>query len=321
MAATKIADIIVPDVFNPYVVERTAALSAFFQSGVVETVPSLDILGQRGGAMIAMPFFQDLTGDDEILSDGADLTVNKISVAQDGAALHTRGKAWGVNDLARAISGEDAMAAIADLVAGYWARRWQAVLIATLNGAMAATNMTDNVHDISALSGGAEVIDGASFIDAAQKLGDAKGRLTAVAMHSATEAKLAKDELIEYEQPSEGALRVPYFLNTRVIVDDSMPVESGDTYVTYLFGRGAVGYGEAGAPVPTEIDRDSLAGEDILISRRHFVLHPRGIRWNPEAGVPAATTPSNTELAGSLNWTRVYEPKNIRIVQFKHKLA
>lgn len=37
--------------------------------------------------------------------------------------------------------------------------------------------------------------------------------------------------------------------------------------------------------------------------------------------MPAATTPSNTELADGLNWTRVYEPKNIRIVQFKHKIA
>jgi len=32
-------------------------------------------------------------------------------------------------------------------------------------------------------------------------------------------------------------------------------------------------------------------------------------------------TPSNTELATYQNWKRVYEAKNVRIVQFKHKLV
>jgi hypothetical protein len=31
--------------------------------------------------------------------------------------------------------------------------------------------------------------------------------------------------------------------------------------------------------------------------------------------------PSNTELAAKANWTRVYEPKNIRIVRLVHKIA
>ena len=35
MAVTKIQNVIVPDVFNPYVVEKTAELSALFQSGII----------------------------------------------------------------------------------------------------------------------------------------------------------------------------------------------------------------------------------------------------------------------------------------------
>jgi hypothetical protein len=31
--------------------------------------------------------------------------------------------------------------------------------------------------------------------------------------------------------------------------------------------------------------------------------------------------PSNDNLANYLNWERVYESKNVRIVQFKHKLV
>ena len=320
MVATKIADIIVPEVFNPYVTERTAELSAFWQSGVVAPVAGLALNGVEGGQLVNMPFFQDLTGDDEILSDSVDLTVNKITSDKDVAVLHARGKAWGVNDLARALSGADPMAAIGDLVAAYWARRKQATLISTLNGAMAAANLTSNVLDISANLGAAAVINGGSFVDATSLLGDNNTKLTAVAMHSATVAKLKKDDLITFIPDSEGKETLPFYQGKQVIEDDNMPV-SVDIYTTYLFGAGAVGHAETPAPVPTEVDRDSLGGEDILVNRQHYVLHPRGIAWTPQGGVPAATTPSNTELADGLNWNRVYEPKNIRIVQFIHKLA
>jgi len=84
-------------------------------------------------------------------------------------------------------------------------------------------------------------------------------------------------------------------------------------------GDCALGWGEGGAPVPAETARDALAGDDILVHRRHFILHPRGVAFQ-NASV-AGATPSNTELATYQNWKRVYESKNVRIVQFKHKLV
>lgn len=72
------------------------------------------------------------------------------------------------------------------------------------------------------------------------------------------------------------------------------------------------------SPVPTETDRDSLAGEDILINRQHFLLHPRGVKFTDTS--VAKKSPSNAELADQANWSRVYENKNIRIVAFKHKI-
>ena len=35
MAITKLSDVIVPELFNPYVVNRTMVLSALFNSGIV----------------------------------------------------------------------------------------------------------------------------------------------------------------------------------------------------------------------------------------------------------------------------------------------
>lgn len=320
-AKTKIADVIVPEVFNPYVIQRTAELSALVQSGIVVPNKELDRLATAGGKLINMPYWNDLTGDDEVLDDGEALTPEKITAGQDIAALLTRGKAWSANDLAKALSGDDPMRAIGDLVAGYWARMEQKVLINTLTGAFGADNIAGNVHDISALTGnsGADAkISGASFIDAKTKLGDAADRLTAVMMHSLVFASLEKQNLISYIPNSQGIVEFPMYLGKRVIVDDGCPKTAEGVYTTYLFGEGAIGRGEGAAPVPTETDRDSLAGDDILINRRHFILHPRGIKFTSASVV--GSTPTNAELATGANWSRVYENKNIRIVQFKHKI-
>ena len=320
MAKTVIADVIVPEVFNPYVIERTAELSAFYQSGIIARTPELDRLASSGGRLLNMPFWEDLTGDDEVLSDTDALTVGKITAAQDVAALLARGRAWSVNDLAKALSGDDPMAAIGDLVAAYWARRFQAILIKTLDGIFGntATGMDTNKHDISSETGDAAVIDAKTAVDAIYKLGDNADKLTGFAMHSATVAKLTKDDLIETIPPSEGKPAVRTFLGKPVVVDDSLPVSDG-VYTTYIFGAGAFGWGEGGAPVPVETARDALAGDDILIHRRHFIMHPRGVAF--QNAVVTGPTPSNDELTNPQNWERVYEPKNVRIVQFKHKLA
>jgi len=322
MAKVKVADVIVPEVFNSYVIERTAEKSALYQSGIIQPVEGLNALAAAGGRIINMPFWEDLDGDDQLLKDDEALNVNKISAKKDMAALLARGNAWSANDLAKALSGDDPMAAIGDLVADYWARRWQKVLINILNGLYdgggSTQGMDSNFADITGETGDAAVIGSETAIDAIYKMGDAYEKLTAVAMHSGTMAKLAKDDLIDYVKPSEGSPDVPVFLNKQVIVDDGLP-KDGDDYTTFFFGAGAIGYGEGGAPVPTETDRDSLAGDDILINRRHFVLHPRGVKWTDDTC--SEETPDNDELAMAANWERVYEAKNVRIVGFKHKLS
>lgn len=317
MAKTLISDVIVPEVFNPYVIQRTAELSALSQSGIISNNSELDALAMGGGKLINMPFWDDLTGDDEVLSDSGALTPAKIAARQDQAALFLRGKAWSTNDLAHILAGSDPMAAIGDLVAGYWARRRQVLLFAMLNGVFASVSMLGNLHDISALTGGAELLNGETFLDAGQTLGDAAGKLAAISMHSASYTHLKKQNLIEFIKDSEGN-EIETYMKKRVIVDDGHPVAAG-VHTSYLFGEGAIGLGNGMAKVPTETDRDSLAGDDILINRQSFVLHPRGVKFN--AATVAGATPSNAEVELDTNWTRMYENKNIRIVKFKYKLA
>ena len=315
MAATKISDIIVPSIFNPYVIQETNRLDSFIQAGIVQSDSAFDALAMSGGNMINMPYFNDLSGDSEELSDTVALTVNAITTGQDKARLHMRGKSWGANDLTQ-LSGADPMAVIGSKVAKYWVGERSKVLFKSLAGI--ETTASANVHDISAEVGALAVISGTTTLDAKQLLGDNASKITGVAMHSATYTKLQKDNLIVYVTPSNALVQIPTYLGYRVVVDDSCGVAAG-VYTTYLFGEGAFALGNGSAPVPTETDRDSLLGEDILINRQHFILHPRGVAWTEAAVVGA--TPTFAEIATVGNWSKKYDTKNVRIVIFKHKLA
>lgn len=315
MAVTKISDVIVPEIFAKYIIEKTAEKTKILQSGIALANPKLNELVTAGGVTMNMPYWKDLTGDSEVLSDQTPLTPGKINADKDIAALLLRGRAWGANELAGALAGDDPMAAIADRVSDYWAREEQKILMAVLEGAFAAANMSNHV-----LNKSTEKIDGSMVLDAKQLLGDSADQLEAIMMHSAVYTELQKQNLIQYTTTSDGKVTIPTYLTYKVIVDDGMP-KAGDVYTTYLFARGSVGRGE-GTPVsltPVETDRDSLAGEDFLMHRRALVLHPMGIKW--KAANIAGVTPSNAELKDGSNWERVYEDKNIGIVSLKHKIV
>ncbi|MEH6941521.1 major capsid protein [Bacillus sp. JJ722] len=318
---TRIADVIVPEVFNPYVVNRTMELSALYQSGIVASVGELQGALGKGNRYFNMPFWNDLTGDDESLEDTKDfaLTPDKITSGQDMATQLFRGKSWSVTDLSATMSGDDPSGAIGDLTAAYWTRRMQAALISTLKGAFAP--IADTHVNTIAVEDTASVTDttkisGSAIVDTMSKLGDAHEVLTGIVMHSVPYFNLVKQGLVEDVRDSEGKVLYKAYLGKRIIVDDGVPVVNVTSgvkkYTTYLFGNGAIGYAEGSPEVPTETDRDSLAGEDILINRKHFVLHPRGIKFT-NASV-AKTAPTNAELEIAANWEQVYSDKHIKMV-------
>ena len=327
---TTLADVIVPELFTPYTVQKTMELSALFTSGIVAHSADFDRLASEAAPLHNMPFFEDLSGDSENVVEGASLTAAKITSKVDVSTTIRRAKMLSATDLSAALAGKDPMAAIGSLVARYWARDMQKELINTLNGVFGSytdtnsntvTPLSDHILDISGETGNAAKISASAFIDACQLLGDAQGELTAVVMHSATKAYLKKQNLIQTERDST-SVEFDTYQGRRVIVDDGCPVANG-VYTTYLFGNGAVAYGN-GSPVrfvPTELDRDKKLGSgvDYLINRKAFILHPRGIKFTNLVRANAETV-SRAELANAKNWERVYEPKAIRMVCFKHKI-
>src|SRR3954454_5836974 len=334
MAKTQLADIIIPTEFEKYAIERTAELSRFGESGIVEMAPEFDALAQGGGREVKMPFWKDLTATRQLISDAATLAVNKIFADQDIARIHNDAQVWSVNHLANVISGDDPMQAIVDLVAAYWARTDEGLIVSCLKGMLGAASMAGNllaIHSESvAATTSATKLNGSTFVDACARLGDAASRLTAVAMHSATEAALKKLDLIDFLPDSEGKPSLRTFQGRRVVVDDTLPTRAGTTdgtvYTTYLFGQGA--FAKGAAPLDgtalqggfgtegVELARVPLDSDTVLINRRRYVLHPRGVKFT-SASV-AGDSPTNLELENQANWVRVWENKNVRLVAITH---
>ena len=334
MPGVTLQDVIVPELFTPYVIRRTMERSALVSSGIIANNTEFDRLASQASPMVTMPFFEDLTGESEAVIEGKELNPDGINSKADISAIIRRAKAWSATDLSAALAGRDPMEAIASLVAGFWARDMQKELVAILNGVFGSytesdatkTPMAEHILDISTGSGNAAKWSGAAYIDAEQLMGDAKTELSGICMHSAVEAALKKQNLIETVQPSNDVAFGTY-QGKRVIVDDGCPFTgSGANMVfsTYLFGSGAVALGN-GNPVgfvPTETDRKKLMGSgvDFLINRRTNILHPRGIAFTGAVVANPKEGPTRAELANAKNWNPVYEMKQIRIVEFRHKI-
>lgn len=322
---TRLVDVIQPDIFTPYTIQKTMELSELVQSGIIDNNKEFDELASGPNKLVNMPFWNDLANDEsQVMKDEGDMSVGKITTSDDIARKHARVNAWGANGLSALLSGDDPMDAIAQLVSAYWARDMQRTLLATLSGVFKSNTMAEKVYDITNRDDDAGTINMNTFLDATQLMGDAKESLTGVMMHSAVETELRKQDLIEYVPQSEQGNPIPYFNGKRVIVDDSMPYDtSSEEAEVYIFGNGAIalGNGSHSRIIPTEVTRNALAfsGEEALVNRKIFLLHPRGVKWN-EGGV-ANEFPTNAEINVGTRWTRVYEPKAVRIVKFRFNLV
>jgi hypothetical protein len=332
--ATLRSDIIIPEIFTPYVIEQTTQRDAFLASGVVQ--PMAELNATEGGDFINVPFWKaNLSGDFEVLSDSTSLTPGKITAdKQVGVILH-RGRAFEARDLAALAAGADPMAAIGAKIADYVANQRQKDLLSCLAGVFGTLGTTSSSAAFFGLT-----IDGESgdtpttlsprhVAEARSLLGDQGDKLAAVAMHSKVYYDLVERRAIDYVGTGDargtsttqsggsiaaafGDVQVPTFMGLRVIVSDDVQTEGtgGSTeYATYFFTQGAVASGEQ-LGMQTETDRDILAKSDAMSIDLHYCYHPVGAKW----GV-TTSNPTRAQLATVGNWSKVYELKNLGIVR------
>jgi len=329
------SDIIIPEIFTPYLIEESTRRDAFLQSGVVQPLPQLNA-SEDGGDFVNIPFYNaNLAGDFEVLSDSSSLTPGKITAdKQVGVVLH-RGRAFESRDLAALAAGSDPMAAIGQKMANYVNHQRQKDLLACLDGVFGPVNNTSSSAAFFDLTIDGESGDTPTSLSPRQVsqaralLGDQGEKLTTICMHSKAYYELVERRAVDYVKATDvaggdatasggsianayGEVTVPTYLGMRVIVsDDVSTVGSGASteYAVYMFSQGSVGSGEQ-AGIQTETDRDILQKSDAMSIDLHYVYHPVGAKW-------AVTTanPNRTQLATASNWSKVYELKNLGIVR------
>lgn len=339
---TQVSDVVVPEVFTPYVQQMTETKSRLIASGAVVRDGAIDSLLAGGGLTFNVPSWQDLDDDAErvgtdtphaeFTGGAAEPDPAKIQTSTEIAVRCNRNQSWSSAPLAAQLAGDDPMAAIAGRVSDYWTRRSQAMFIATMAGVFAdndaAPGGTEHVqgdltNDISAggvFADGVTNFSAEAFIDTALTMGDSMDDLGLCFMHSVVYARAQKNNLIDFIPDAEGRINIPTFLGRIVIVDDGMP-NAANVYETWLFGAGALRWGVGSADTPTAVERKEGAGngqgQEILYNRVVWSMHPVGhayVGTSPNGGPSNAATANNLANAGS--WQRVYpERKQIKIAR------
>ena len=341
--ATLRSDVIIPEVFTPYLIEATTVRNSFLTSGVVTALDALNV--NEGGDKVTIPNWKaDLSGDAERLTDSTSLTPGKITAdKQIGVVLH-RGRAWESRDLARLAAGSDPMGAIGAKVADYIANQQQKDLIACLNGVFGAVGSDNSSAAFAALSidggGSGESNLGPRQIAAAEAiLNEDADRLGAIVMHPLVYADLKERKAIDFVTADDARVTassiaagsitalnafggsvaaayaanvsVPFYMGMRVIRSKDVPT-SGTTpnrkFACFVMAPGAVGTGQQAA-LRSEVDRDILAKSDAMSVDWHNVYHPLGARYT------GPVNPTAADLATAANWQKVFETENIGIVR------
>lgn len=326
MATVRLSDVIEPRVFLDYMTKDTMELTAFWQSGVIVTSPELSAKANTGGKIVDVPFWKDLANSEPNYSsdDPAQVsTPDKISTGDQIARIAYLNKSWSATDLASEIAGSNAMQRIAARTDAWWARQYQARLLAITVGLYndnVAGNGGDMVFNAARTTAGAAAATNgftrSNFTSAAFTLGDAFEGTGAIAVHSVIYKRMIDNDDIDFIVDSQGTMQIPTFLGRRVIVDDGMPVTMNATsglleYTSILFGAGAIGYGEGSPLVPVEVDRDPEQGNgggvETLYIRKTNLIHPFGYAFTSSS--VAGVSPSLAELRNAANWSRIFDER------------
>lgn len=335
---TRIEDIIVPEVFGPYVQKLTMELSNVIASGIVARSGDLDNKLAGGGLTFTAPRFRDLDNDAERISTDTSVpfdhpdanlpsgvarppTPHKIGTFQEVAVRINRNQSWSSTDLAADLAGAQPMVAIGGRVAAYWTRRLQLLLINTMKGILAdniANDSNDYMFDVSgsSFSEGVTNFTAESVLDAQQTMGDAQASLAGIMMHSVVYNRAKKNNLIDFIPDSNGVVNIPTFLGLRVVVDDGLTPAAGHVYDSWLFRSGAFSFGVGNPGTPVETDRKpgggNGGGQDVLYSRVQWCLHPEGHAFELTSSTGLADGgPTDAQLRSAATWNRAYPERKM----------
>ena len=331
MAVTQISDIISEVEFQTEALNQSLRLSALFETGAMVQDGELTRMASANtGTIFDFNYFNDLDDTEAGVSSDNPATLGTagaITTSQETTVKLMRSKGWGSANLASAMSSTGKpYETILTRISAYWGRQYDMTGLSALKGIIAdniANDAGDMVEDISALTGGAEIVNFDSVIDAKQTMGDHSDQLNVAIVHSYVSSTLVKEQVTNKVFDAQGNLLYEEIAGLRIITRDTVPNALG-VYDSILLALGAIGFGY-GAPVKQEAEETSEAGGNgegisTVWSRRHYAIHPYGFNFAGRKGAGfAGESPTNTELEDAGNWARIKDRKAVKIAVLRSK--
>lgn len=329
MAGTMIADLWTPDIWVRGVDEGARIFPAFITSGSVVRSAVLDAIAQGGGKTANLPFFKDITDQDDAPQvEQTAPALDKLGAGTNVAPILNREKAWSVTALSAAVSGDDPVGGILKQLALRRQKQRQKTALAVVRGVMAtggalavAGAASTNRKDIFIEDGNAAVTANLADIGAINAtialLGELSDGLSTGAMlvHPVVHAALKTQdaEAFSSDPPSKTGFRLERYQNIP-LYQSSLLVRAGATsgavFETYFFGPGVIGWGEK-PQVGDQIDVASLQlyeRKDIndlqIYDRCRYLIHINGTKF---VGPVAGQSATNAELQLPAAWQLVFQ--------------
>ena len=334
MANTRLSDVWVPQTFQSYQMVDPVMVTSFVESGIITTIPMFNELASGPGFITSMPYWNRLDSSiepnysNDVYTDIAD--TQKVTAFEMLARVSELNEGWNSMDLVVPLSGKDPLKLVAAEVDRYWREQLQRRLIATVTGvwnanvAQDAGDMTIDVSDAAMAVDALNKFSADTFVRGIMTLGDQFNNVVGMAMHSMIYGTLVNLDMITFIADSNEKLTIPTYMGKVVIVDDGMPVVGGNgttvayKYLTVLFGRGAFGYGNGTAHVPSAFEREEARGNgggtESLWSRKRWLLHPFGHSFLSTTITGPGLAPTWADLRLAANWDRKVSRKNVPII-------
>lgn len=319
-----LTDLIQREQYAQEVLRESILKSVFWGSNVI--VPDAELsrmLLADVGSTFKFDYFNDLADNEGRISDDSDTNAgtDDIGTGTDVAVGNYRNRSWGAKNITANLSATGKpLPVIAGRVGAYWARQYDASVIAMTKG-LIADNIANDASDMVNDQGGVAITVN-MILDTQQTAGDAQDMFEVMICHSAIRNKLRNDGVTNKVYSPTGDYLYEELGGLRLVINDNVEVVGND-YTSYIVGAGMFGFGEGAAEKADEVSYIATtgngAGSESLWSRKVFSIHPYGFSFN-NASV-ASTSPTNAEFALAANWTRNKGRKEIPFAALIASLA
>ncbi len=327
----------IPELEQPYINEHSTTKTVLFRSGLVVANANLDsqLNGAAGAANVYHTPFNLSIEDTQITAVGTHDVDDKLAkkVLSSGSyqtKSTARAESFGLSNITQIISGANGAGVLSEQIGSMWANHYQTVALEQIKGLVAdnvannASDMVVNKYSDIASPLAANLISADAVIDARHTMGDSRSALNVIVLHSKVRKQLEKDEPNNFIPASATDIGFDTYLGMVILEDDGMTVAAGsnsDEYTTILLGSGVFQYASFNGWRQLEWDRDITSGngmgEDFLVTRSRFILHPQGFSFDV-AGQNPADFPTDAQYATAANWSRtVASRKQIKLAVLK----